>query len=878
VRKNFSVAYTSNDWNFITLVYNTNTLVLYINGTQVASNTSLAFNSVGTTTNASRIGNLNGTNAFNTGNGFFSGQLDNFAIFGKALTPADITALMNDTYMTVTATTQALPNLPGDPTGLAGTAQGPNKVNLSWTSNGAAIINGFELWRSPANNANYEVVTTIPGNTTAYADSGLAANTTYYYKLRAVNEASYSNYSNEINVTTAANPASVVTLNDIAAQNLYNDTTVTIALNATTDLGSSITYSATGLPSFGTITSNPNNTGTITLKPGALDLGRFTITVTATDNYLNSSTKVLVVNVGGRNQTTISVNFNYGFAQASPWNNTNVVASSTSGLTLPNLRDMNAVNTGIGLTLINGWTYSNSNGAVTGNNSGVFPDNVLKTCYINYTSTPTQLRFTGLSPAKKYSVVFFGGYTWTPAQQAANGSVIANYTIGAQTVTLDAANNTSKTVQINSVSPDASGNILISVVRAPGSSYGILNAAQLLSYDVVDTLNAPYSLTANGISSSKIRLNWQATSDIRTGFEIWRSSSSSGTYSLLGTVAGNITTYTDSNLVANTTFFYKVRAVNSNTSKYSPFSAYAGASTVNYVVNLQFNGSVSDAEKSGTWNSTNFLVYEGFTMDNLTNTQGIGTGIGFVGGHPFNNVSTTLGVTTGNNSGPVPDVVMKTTYFVGFTITASFTFTGLNRTNMYNLVFFGGDTYNNTGTTVYQVGSQAATLNTLNNTTQTTTLYSVRPDSSGSITVLVYSTQGYGWINSCTLQAMIAPEYADGGAGGGGGNGTNASTRAVALESTDTEAAGKLTGFPNPFVDDVNLKFALKQNVSKFTVTVFDLGGKAIYRKEFYNAPAGLWQQRLGLNGRSLNVGTYFIQVAGIPGEKPKTFKLVKVK
>lgn len=878
-RKNFSVAYTSTDWNFITLVYNTNSLVLYINGTQVASNTNLGFNSVGTTTNASRIGNLNGSNAFNTGNGFFSGLLDNFAIFGKALTPADITALMNDTYMLAYATTQALPNLPGDPTGLGGTAQGPNKVGLSWTSNGAAVINGFELWRSPANNANYEMVTTIPGNTTTYTDSGLTASSTYYYKLRAVNEAGYSNYSNEINVTTAANPASVVTLNDIPAQNLYNDTTVVITLNGTTDLGSSITYSATGLPSFAKLTTNPDNTGTITLKPGALDLGRFTVTVTATDNYQNSASKVFALNVGGRNQSTISVNFNYGFAQGLPWNNTNVVAGSTSGLVLPNLRDMNSVNTGISLTLVNGWTYSNSNGAVTGNNSGVFPDNVLKTCYINYTSTPTQLRFSGLAPNKKYSVVFFAGYTWTPAQQAASGSVVGNYTIGAQTVTLDAANNTSKTVQINSISPDASGNILVSIVRAPGSSYAILNAAQLLSYDVVDTLNAPYNLSGSGISSSKIRLNWQATSDIRTGFEVWRSSSSSGTYSLLGTVAGNVTTYTDSNLVANTTFFYKVRALNTNTGKISPFSDYAGATTVNYVVNLQFNGSINDAEKSGTWNSTNFLVYEGFTMDNLTNTLGVGTGIGFVGGHPFNNVSTTLGVTTGNNSGPVPDVVMKTTYFVGFTITASFTFTGLNRTNMYNLVFYGGDTYNNTGTTVYQVGSQATTLNTLNNTTQTATLYSVRPDSSGSITVQVYSTQGYGWINSCTLQAMTAPEFADGGAGGGGGNSTGTTTRAVALEAVNAEsAADKLTGFPNPFVDDVNLRFGLKQNVSKFTVTVFDLGGKAIYRKEFFNAPAGTWQQRLGLNGKSLNVGTYFIQVTGIPGEKPKTFKLVKVK
>ena len=786
-----------------------------------------------------------------------------------------------DSVLSITpanATTMALPSAPGTPSGLNATAQGPNKANLTWISNGTAIINRFELWRSPANNANYDLLTTIPGTVTSFTDSALTANSAYYYKLRAVNEAGVSDYSNETSVTTAANPASVVTLNAIADQNISNDTTVTIALNASTDLGSSITYSATGLPSFATLTTNPDGSGTLILKPAPVDLGSYAVTLTATDNYLNSASKAFVINVAGRNQATIDINFNYGSAQGSPWNNTNVTAASTGGLTLSNLRDITGATTGVGLTLVNNWTYSNNNGMVTGNNSGVFPDNVLKTCYINFTSTPTQLRLTGLSPSKKYSVVIFAGYIWTPAQQSANGSIIGNYTIGSQTVTLDAANNTSKTVRINSVSPDASGNIVVSIVRASGSSYAIINAMQLLSYDVVDTLSAPYNLTASGSSVSKINLNWLAASDIRTGFEIWRSNSSNGTYSLLNSVAGNVSTYTDSNLTANTTYFYKVRAVNNT--KFSAFSNYAGGSTVAYAVNLQFNGSPDDAQASVDWNNTNFLVYDGFTMENLTNSLGAGTGIDFIGGHPFNNVSTTLGVTTGNNSGPVPDKVMKTTYFVGFTITASFTFTGLNRTNLYNLVFYGGDTYNNTGTTVYQVGTQATTLNTFNNISQTATLYSVKPDSTGSITVLVYSTQGYGWINSVTLQAMIDPAYANNSGGGGGGvNSSGANTEAATPElgiASGTEA-DKIAGFPNPFIDDVTLRLTMSQNVSKFTVTVIDMSGRLVHSREFYNAPAGVWQQKLGLNGKSLNTGVYFVQVQ-IPGEKPKTFKLLKVR
>src|SRR2546423_1449442 len=71
-RKNFSVSYSSTAWNHVALVYNGNTLRLYLNGVQVGSNTSLPFSSVGSTTNGSRIVTVNGTNALNGGAGFFS--------------------------------------------------------------------------------------------------------------------------------------------------------------------------------------------------------------------------------------------------------------------------------------------------------------------------------------------------------------------------------------------------------------------------------------------------------------------------------------------------------------------------------------------------------------------------------------------------------------------------------------------------------------------------------------------------------------------------------------------------------------------------------------------------------------------------------------
>ncbi len=84
--------------------------------------------------------------------------------------------------------------------------------------------------------------------------------------------------------------------------------------------------------------------------------------------------------------------------------------------------------------------------------------------------------------------------------------------------------------------------------------------------DESDTLSAPTDLRATVESSSEIYLNWDSVSDA-TSYYVYRSTSSSGTYSRI-----DITTssrYTDSDLEEDTTYYYKVKAVNSSgTSSY----------------------------------------------------------------------------------------------------------------------------------------------------------------------------------------------------------------------------------------------------------------------------------------------------------------------
>jgi len=89
--------------------------------------------------------------------------------------------------------------------------------------------------------------------------------------------------------------------------------------------------------------------------------------------------------------------------------------------------------------------------------------------------------------------------------------------------------------------------------------------------------SAPSGLTAAVISSSQISLSWTDNSTNETGFEIWRKTGSGGTYSAIATVAANVTTYANTGLTGNTTYYYKVRAYNGG--GYSGFSNEAYATT-----------------------------------------------------------------------------------------------------------------------------------------------------------------------------------------------------------------------------------------------------------------------------------------------------------
>ena len=108
-----------------------------------------------------------------------------------------------DTAYSNTATVTT-PAAPAAPSGLTAAAVGTGRINLAWADN-SADEDGFRVER--ATNVNFwdvSEVATLGANATSFSDTGVASNTTYYYRVRSYKGPNSSAPSNVASATTAA--------------------------------------------------------------------------------------------------------------------------------------------------------------------------------------------------------------------------------------------------------------------------------------------------------------------------------------------------------------------------------------------------------------------------------------------------------------------------------------------------------------------------------------------------------------------------------------------------------------------------------------------------------------------------------------------------
>lgn len=767
---------------------------------------------------------------------------------------------------------------------LTAVLDGTNKANLTWVD-AAYNETAYQVYSATNVAGPYTLLGGAQAaNTTSYSHTGLSGNKNYYYYVTSSNAYGTSASSDTVTVRT---PNTAPVLTAIADVNIKTEQTATINVVATDEPGDVITLGVTGLPSFATFTNTGNGTATIQIAPGATT-GTFDgITVTATDGSATAS-RQFKITVTDKDLTSIYVNFNQVSPVEAPWNSFN--NTPLANRSVSNLVNDAGATTAVAVTLLQQWTGANDVGATTGNNSGAYPDDVMKTAYYESTTNTKTVRISGLNTANKYNLVFFGS-------RIASDNRNTVYSVGAQSVTLNAAGNTSNTVQINGLTPDANGVIDFNVVKGSGSPYAYLNALVIQSYVDNGLPLSPSNLTAVGKSKTAIELKWQDKSDNETGFQIYRSTEADGTYSLLATVGANVSTYLNAGLATNSTYYYKVRAVKNTI--YSSYSNIAAASTHLFTVSVNFN---RDNPAPAPWNNTNNVPQLNDVYSNLVNDINAPSGISFEvtdnfsGENPF-------GMNTGNNSGVYPDNVIRSTWWLDISEVGQLKVSGLNQSLAYTFIFFASREGTGNRTTLYTVNGSSASLNAANNISQTVQIDNVRPDENGEaiITISVPSGSQYGYIGSMVIQGYHSPAITvDGNSGGNSGgrvmndyivsqqlennNGLTESAENSAAVARNIEAADKLgaaevTIYPNPFVNYINVSLNLLENQEKVSIRVLDVTGKPVIVKDITGLQKGVSVQRVTLPA-TLPVGVYLVQVITNENNKavPKVIKIMKAR
>jgi tetratricopeptide (TPR) repeat protein len=90
--------------------------------------------------------------------------------------------------------------LPASPSGLTATPVSASQINLSWNSVTGA--SSYNVYRSTSQVGPYSKINNCTAN--SYIDSGLTANTSYWYRISAVNNAGEGNFSISVGAPTQA--------------------------------------------------------------------------------------------------------------------------------------------------------------------------------------------------------------------------------------------------------------------------------------------------------------------------------------------------------------------------------------------------------------------------------------------------------------------------------------------------------------------------------------------------------------------------------------------------------------------------------------------------------------------------------------------------
>jgi fibronectin type 3 domain-containing protein len=504
---------------------------------------------------------------------------------GVLLTPSDVKLTILDDQDLVA------------PGSLTATATGPSSVRLDWVDNSDNETE-FQIERKVGVGQFTPLATALPQVTT-YSDAGLSTNTLYTYRVRAVAGSAASSYSNQVSVNispielekgtyTVSEDAGFIVVRVTRSGDILSTASVQLAtVDGTATAG--LDYAAQALTvnfvrgettkeilipitadrlleqneAFDVVLSNPNG-GTATLG----DQKKATITIT--NGGALPAPSNLAVAVAGASQVQLTWKDNCTNETA-----IDIERRTGQGGFVPLVSLAANSESYSDNTVVAGTVYTYRVRASQGE---------LVSDYSNEVSTAvTSLQFevAGYSVLEDDLVVNLKvtrsgdpSLPVTVKYATSDGTATAGGDYASSTSTLVfAPAETSKTVTINVKDDDLlegpeTFNVTLSGAIGTGTVIGSPGVAVVTLNDNQGRLT-PSNLSAAVLSGSQVGLSWTDHSGNETKFEIERRVLG-GTFAKIGETAADETAYTDTGLAANSSYTYRVRALNaSGTSGYS---------------------------------------------------------------------------------------------------------------------------------------------------------------------------------------------------------------------------------------------------------------------------------------------------------------------
>jgi beta-galactosidase len=472
--------------------------------------------------------------------------------------------------------------VPSAPTGLTATASSSSIIGLTWnavTPPANCSISSYSVYSSTSSgftpSSSNLVASGVAGTT--YSNTGLAASTTYYYKVEAVDLYGASAASAQASATTSATS----TCNSVPPTGPTN-------LAATASSSSVINLSWTAAPANPpcTITSySVYGSTTSGLTPSSNNLVASGVTGTTYSNtsLAASTTYYYVV------EALDSFGTSAASAQASA---TTLTASSGTSIVSINAGGPAVSDSGGGDdSFVADEDYSTGGTTYSVTNTITIPANVVTIAapaavYQDARQGTVTYTIPGLTAGSSYTLrlhfaeLYFSAAGDRVFNVAINGtSVLTNFDIYATAQAKYTA-----VVEQFTATANSSGQIVIAFTNGTVDQ-PMINGVEVLgsSTSCSAVPSAPTGLTANATSSSAIALSWTAVTPPAncsiSGYSVYGSTTSGFTPSSSNLIASGVTgiTYTNTGLTASTTYYYKVEAVDTDGS--SAASAQASATT-----------------------------------------------------------------------------------------------------------------------------------------------------------------------------------------------------------------------------------------------------------------------------------------------------------